>query len=251
MSQGLILNIISGLLSSTREVTEDGYELTFATNHLGHFLLTELLKPLLMKSSASGFHPRLTIHLVKCLTYYSMMKKITFRIVIVSALAHTHTTMNWDDLQSEKSYHPWKAYSQTKLANVLHAKHLATKLENTGITVYSLHPGETLDSRILHSFTNSILLNWIPGVIATEFSRNFDHWIFDLLRPIFKFVAKTPFYGAQTTLYCALDDTIECDNGLYYSDCREIRPSRHALIKEDQKKLWDLSENMVGIKQNV
>lgn len=53
-----IFESFTGLLSATREVTEDGYELTFATNHLGHFLLTELLKPLILKSSASGFHPR-------------------------------------------------------------------------------------------------------------------------------------------------------------------------------------------------
>ena len=62
--------------------------------------------------------------------------------MIVSALAHKHTTMKWDDLNSEKRFVPWLAYSQTKLANILHAKELAHRLENTGISVYVLHPGE-------------------------------------------------------------------------------------------------------------
>ncbi len=64
-----------------------------------------------------------------------------FRIVIVSSLAHEAGTMHWDDLNWEKSYNKIAAYSQSKLANVLHAKELAKQLENDGISVYSLHPG--------------------------------------------------------------------------------------------------------------
>ena len=64
------------------------------------------------------------------------------RIVIVSALAHTHISgMNWDDLNWERRFSSWPAYSQSKLANILHAKELAHRLENTGISVYVLHPG--------------------------------------------------------------------------------------------------------------
>ena len=62
-------------------------------------------------------------------------------IVIVSSLAHENGKMNWDDINWENSYDEWKAYSQSKLANVLHGVELAKKLENTGISVYSLHPG--------------------------------------------------------------------------------------------------------------
>ena len=68
--------------------------------------------------------------------------------------------------------------------------------------------------------------------------------------PLFTFATKTPFYGAQTTLYCALDDSIECESGMYYSDCAQKTPSAEALNKEDQKKLWALSESMVGLKSN-
>ena len=62
--------------------------------------------------------------------------------------------------------------------------------------------------------------------------------------------SKSPFYGAQTTLYCALDDAIECESGMYYSDCARKNPSNGALNKEDQKRLWDISEEMVGIKSS-
>ena len=62
-------------------------------------------------------------------------------IVIVSSLAHENGQMNWEDINWEKSYDEWKAYSQSKLANVLHGVELAKRLENTGISVYSLHPG--------------------------------------------------------------------------------------------------------------
>ncbi len=75
--------------------------------------------------------------------------------MIVSALAHTHIRgMNWDDLNWERRFSAWPAYSQSKLANILHAKELAHRLENTGISVYVLHPGmKTInDSKLLCSF---------------------------------------------------------------------------------------------------
>lgn len=59
----------------------------------------------------------------------------------MSSLAHENGQMNWEDINWEKSYDEWKAYSQSKLANVLHGVELAKRLENTGISVYSLHPG--------------------------------------------------------------------------------------------------------------
>lgn len=58
---------------------------------------------------------------------------------------------------------------------------------------------------------------------------------------------KTPFHGAQTTLYCILEESIEKESGKYYSDCRETQPHRRGLVQEDWKRLWDISEEMVGI----
>lgn len=191
--------------------TEDGFDMQLGTNHLGHFLLTELLMPLLTKSAASGVHPR---------------------IVIVSSMGHKFVNgMNWDDLNWEKSFNSSQAYAQSKLANILHAKELAKRLANTGISVYVLH----------------------PGVIATELGRHvqgkYKRITAILYKPIVEKIVKSPFHGAQTTIYCCLDDSIECESGNYYSDCAVKQPSAAATRVEDQKKLWEISEKMVGIAQ--
>ncbi len=106
----------AGALHTSRSVTVDGYETTFATNHLAYFLLTNLLLDLLKKSAPS-------------------------RIVNVSSRAHVAATMRFDDLQSERGYSPSRVYGQSKLANVLFTNELARQLEGTGVTANALHPG--------------------------------------------------------------------------------------------------------------
>lgn len=192
--------------------TEDGFDMQMGTNHLGHFLLTELVMPLIKKSAASGHHPR---------------------IVIVSSLAHVGARdgIDFDDIHFEKNFSSMKAYQQSKLANVLHAKELARRLDNTGISVYALH----------------------PGVIMTELGRHIEEKIPKAvgccLKPTSKFVCKTPFYGAQTTLYCVLEDKIEAESGCYYSDCHVKTPAAQAQDMEAAKRLWELSEELVGLKK--
>ena len=129
--------------------TEDGFDMQMGTNHFGHFLFTELVLPLVRKSAASGEHPRYlqgpplpTARFYK----YPVTKLFDFlicRIVIVSSMAHTMATngISFDDINFENSFNSTQVYAQSKLANVLHAKELAKRLENTGISVYSLHPG--------------------------------------------------------------------------------------------------------------
>lgn len=106
----------AGVIIMDRTVTKDGYEATFATNHLAYFLLTELLLDLLKKSAPS-------------------------RIVNVSSAVHTGGKIPFDDLNGEKSYSGTAAYSQSKLANVLFTYELARRLEGTGVTANALHPG--------------------------------------------------------------------------------------------------------------
>ena len=107
----------AGLMSSKYTETEDGFEMTMAVNHLGPFLLTELLLPVLRNTSPS-------------------------RIIIVSSLAHSVYKIDNSNLfLSEKNYHWIRAYCLSKRANVIYAKELSRRLDGSGVTVVSLHPG--------------------------------------------------------------------------------------------------------------
>lgn len=123
----------AGVMRCPKMLTEDGIELQFGVNHLGHFLLTNLLLDLLEKSTPS-------------------------RIVNVSSLAHTRGEIKVSDLNSEQSYDSGNAYSQSKLANVLFTRELAKRLEKSGVTVNALHPGIVHTELGRHmSFFNSYL----------------------------------------------------------------------------------------------
>lgn len=110
-----LLNNVGGYFE-TRQVTAEGFEHTWALNHLSYFTMTEELLPAL-KSPGQA------------------------RIVNVSSLAHTGGKIHWDDLQGEKRFSGWGAYAQSKLANLLFTFALARRLEGTGVTANALHPG--------------------------------------------------------------------------------------------------------------
>lgn len=86
-------------------------------------------------------------------------------------------------------------------------------------------------------------------MIATELWRNMKKWgmLTKVLMIPFQYIMKTPYHGAQTTLYCAIHPDVEKDTGLYYSDCDEKIPSLNALNEKDQKRFWKISEKAVGI----
>jgi len=109
----------AGTTLLTRRMSVDGYEMTFAVNHLSHFLLTSLLIDVLKTSAPS-------------------------RVINVSSGSHRRARINFDDLHSESGYRIMRAYGQSKLANVLFTYELARRLEGTGVTVNALHPGFVL-----------------------------------------------------------------------------------------------------------
>jgi len=198
----------AGVMMCPDMKTEDGFEMQIGTNHFGHFYLTNLLMPLLKKATAGA------------------------RIVNVSSLAHEDGKMQWDDVNFDKtSYSAIKAYSQSKLANILFTKELARRGEGSGVTAYSLH----------------------PGVVATDLGRHLGDTygciggcIMACIRPLLK----TAENGAQTSIFCAVDETIADQSGRYYSDCKEKRPKPQAENMEDAKRLWELSEQLTGISQS-
>jgi len=196
----------AGIMACPKMKTKDGFEMQFGTNHLGHFLLTNLLMPQIKKAAPGA------------------------RIVNVSSMAHEPGRMNFDDINYDNTpYDRFTAYSQSKLANILFTKELARRGEGSGVSCYALH----------------------PGVIATDLGRHIqDMGCF--MRMIWKCFApfiKTPESGANTTIYCSVEESIADHNGRYYSDCREKRPKPQAENMEDAKKLWEMSEEMVKMNQ--
>lgn len=136
----------AGVMACPKALTKDGFEQQLGVNHLGHFLLTNLLLDRLKASAPS-------------------------RVVNLSSLAHRYGTINKRDLNSEKSYHQVMAYCQSKLANVLFTRELARRLEGTGVTTYAVHPGavDTELPRHMGSFFFLLEHNLIKPILRFTF----------------------------------------------------------------------------------
>lgn len=191
----------AGKILCSKALTKDGFEMQIGTNHLGHFLLTNLLLDLLKAAAPS-------------------------RVIVVSAFAHKFGDINKDDLMSENSYGRFKAYFQAKLANNLFSHELAKKLEGTGVTSNSLHPGVI-----------------IPELNSHFYGVDFIKMVYDVLAGNF---AKTLTEGAQTQIYLAVDPDIEKVSGKFFNDCKEASESDKAKNEELAAWLWKKSEELVG-----
>ena len=148
------------------------------------------------------------------------------RIVTVSSEAHKGAkSMGFDDLQSETSYSSWDAYGRSKLANILFSNELAEQLDGSGVTSNSLH----------------------PGVVRTGFGRDGDTGgllgMLVVLGGPFLLTAKR---GARTSIYLASSPEIEGVSGRYFKRSKPVEPTRAALDREAQKKLWAISEELTA-----
>ncbi|KAM3933997.1 retinol dehydrogenase 14 isoform 1-T1 [Leptodactylus fuscus] len=192
----------AGVFQCPYTKTEEGFELQFGVNHLGHFLLTHLLLGLLKSSAPS-------------------------RIVVVSSKLYKYGEINFDDLNSEKSYSRSSAYSRSKLANILFTRELARRLEGSGVTINVLH----------------------PGIVRTNLGRHINIPV--LVKPLFNVVSwaffKSPVEGAQTSVYLASSPEVEGVSGKYFGDCKEEELLPKAMDDLVARKLWDISEVMVGL----
>ncbi|XP_072396954.1 retinol dehydrogenase 11-like isoform X2 [Diabrotica undecimpunctata] len=202
----------AGVMMCPFSRTEDGYETQFATNHLGHFLLTVLLMPRIIKSTPA-------------------------RIINVSSSAHSFSSIDFSDINWEKrNYSPMGAYSQSKLSNILFTKELATRLKENniqGVNTYSLHPG-IIKTNLGRHVVKRI---YFPGI----------HWLW---RNVAHYFIKNPEQGAQTQIYCAVHENCANETGLYYSNCKVIEPSTDAKNEQFAKQLWEISLKMVGLEEN-
>ncbi len=188
----------AGLYLPKRTLTVDGLETTFAVNHLAYFLLTNLLLDLLKQSALS-------------------------RIVNVSSGAHHYGKVEFDNLQGEREYKGFAAYSNSKLENVLFTRELARRLEGTGVTANSLH----------------------PGAVATNIFRRLPKPIEWLIKAF----TLSPEKGAETSIYLATSPEVEGISGRYFDKKREARISAIAQNDEAARRLWDESARLTGLEQ--
>ncbi|KAI5004779.1 hypothetical protein ZWY2020_032022 [Hordeum vulgare] len=209
-SMNLPLNILinnAGVMFCPFQLSEDEVEMQFATNHLGHFLLTNLLLEN-MKTTAKS-------------------TGIEGRIVNLSSVAHLHTYpkgIQFDQLNDKKIYNDKMAYGQSKLANILHAKELSRQLKEEGanITVNCVHPGLIMTNLMRHSFA----LMKVIQVVTYVFWKNVPQ-------------------GAATTCYVGLNPQLKGVTGKYFADCNEERTSAHAKSDALAKQLWEFSEELI------
>jgi NAD(P)-dependent dehydrogenase (short-subunit alcohol dehydrogenase family) len=189
----------AGVLASHRRVTADGLEETFAVNHLAYFLLTRELLDILQASAPA-------------------------RVVNVSSEAHRGARMQWDDLQfATHRYGSWRAYGQSKLADLLFTYELARRLEGTGITANAVHPG-TVGTGLARTYGG-------PAAVLMRLARPF------LL---------SPEEGARTSVYLAGSQQVEGVSGRYFSGSRALASNEYSYCEPSQKKLWAISEELTG-----
>ena len=184
----------AGIIPRTRQVSEDGFELQFAVNHLAYFLLTNLLLDRLIASAPA-------------------------RIVNVSSMVHDWATLDFADLQNERSYRATAVYGQTKLMNVLFTNELARRLAGTGVTANSLHPG-VIPTKLNASYMGRSA----PTASMSQLES-----------------------GAETSIYLAASPEVEGKTGMYFSNRQAQRSAKITYDEAAAAKLWQISAEMTGL----
>jgi retinol dehydrogenase-14 len=185
---------------NTRHVTADGLERTFAVNHLAPFLLTNLLLDRLRQSAPA-------------------------RVVTVSSNAHAQGRIDFGDLQGERSWSGARAYSQSKLANVMFTYELARRLPASLVTANALHPGMVRTS------------------FGAEDPGGVQRWLVPFVRPFMK----APAQGAATSVHLASAPDLERVTGRYFANRRPKRSSKRSYDQAAAARLWQVSADLVGL----
>ncbi|XP_032094539.1 dehydrogenase/reductase SDR family member 13-like [Thamnophis elegans] len=181
--------------------TADGFDEGFQVNHLAHFLLTHLLLDRLKRCAPS-------------------------RIVILASSSHFFGKIDFRTIH-KPGKGMWKAlhsYGNSKLANILHARELAKRLEGTNVTCYAVNPGP-VRTKLGHSYSR-----WL-------------HW-FLCFAKLFQQDCQA---GAQTSIYCATEEGIEKLSGRYFEDCQHLEPWSQACDGHIATKLYEFSERLLGL----
>jgi NAD(P)-dependent dehydrogenase (short-subunit alcohol dehydrogenase family) len=195
----VLVNNVGGYWNS-RHVTADGLERTFALNHLAPFLLTSLLLPRLSEGAPS-------------------------RVVTVSSNAQSSGAIDFDDIQGERSYSGARAYSQSKLANLLFTYELARRLQGTSVTANAVH----------------------PGLVSTGFGSDDPGTIQRVLVPFIRPFMKSPAQGAATSIHVATAADLERVSGQFFAGSKPKRSSERSYDEAVAARLWRVSAELVGL----
>ncbi len=177
----------AGVIARERRKSEDRYELTFAVNHLAPFLLANLLAPLLRDSSPA-------------------------RIVNVASAGQS--PVDFRDIMLEHDYDAMRAYTQSKLAQIMFSFDLAERLSGTGVSVNALHPASLMDTKMVHE--------------------------------TFGYTMSTVQEGTEAAVRLAVSPELEGVTGRYFDGQREARANQQSYDEEARKRLWSLSEELCG-----
>jgi len=195
----VLVNNVGGFWAHRHE-TADGLEHTFALNHLAAFLLTNLLVDRL-KASAPA------------------------RVVTVASHVQAEGRIDFDDLEGAHNYSGQRAYSQSKLASVMFTNELARRLEGTGVTANSLH----------------------PGVVRTNFGAEDQAWLFTVVSQVVLPFLKTPAQGAQTSIYLASSPNMDGVTGEFFANGKPKTANKVAYDTDMAARLWQVSAELVGM----
>jgi len=193
----------AGAVFLARKTSVDGLEMTFATNHMAYFVVTNILLDRLKATPGA-------------------------RIVSTASDAHRSGRLDFDDLQSEKSYGSFRVYGTSKLCNILFTREIARRLDGSGVTANCLH----------------------PGFVGTRFGQNNASNIFTkLLRDAVMSLGISPEEGAKTIIHLASSPDVATISGEYFYKSKVAEPTAAAQNDANAKRLWDVSAKIAGLGQ--
>ena len=223
VDNGITLDILinnAAVMACPQMLTDNGWDLQFAVNHIGHFILTKGLLPSLLQSNES-------------------------RVVTLSSTGHKLSGIRWDDIHFKNDYDKWQSYGQSKTAASLLAIELDSRMKNEGIRALSVHPGGIFTPLQRHlQKEEMIALGWL----------NEDGELSEMAAAGFKSATQ----GASTTLWCATSPMLSDIGGVYCENCdiaakeddgpnaRYVGVADWAIDTEEASKLWEETERTLA-----
>jgi len=213
----------AGLWHQERRLSEEGFEDTFAVNHLAAFLLTNLLTPQLLMRGGRVVHVSSRLHLTAG-RKRGRLWPVEHALELAGLRKRpTDARLDLEGLVAQGKFNGLDAYARSKLAQIVYSNELARRLEGTGVTSNSVHPGE----------------------VQTNVTR--DSRLLSLGIRIAGMALKTPEEGAATSVWAATDPSLDGVSGKYFADCAEATPAHVVHDRSVGRRLWEVSMEMTAL----